>query len=164
MSTLNDLLLGTGALAVTEVASGWAVSQVAWNIAASVTWTLSWAVSTVAPYFTSPLAPLAVAAGSLWDWSWKMKEKWFLWVTEKTALNYGIVASVLGAAGVLNPIGAWTALAVGAGMFGVRHLAGAWSSIAADPAGKLGSAISAPFRWIGWLANTIRGKWSPATA
>jgi hypothetical protein len=158
MSTLNELFLGAGALAVTEVASGWAVSQVAWNIAASVTWTLSWAASTVAPFFIWPLAPLAVAAGSIYDGSGKMAERWLLWVTEKTALNYGVVASVLGAMGVLNPIWASTALAVWAGMFGLRHLAGAWSSIAADPAGNLWSAISAPFRWIGWIANTIRGK------
>jgi hypothetical protein len=168
MSVGKHALLGGLWLWVVEAASGWIwnglVTSTATNVAASVNWALTWAASQVTPYLAGPLAPFAVAAGSLWNWSWEYAERWLYGMTEKTALNYGIVWG-LGTAAWL-----WAAPAIGTAltMWGVlwagKHLYQAGIEFWADPLGNIWSAISAPFRWTWSALNSLRGRWAATTA
>lgn len=164
MSVGKNILLWGAGLWVMEAASGGLgngiVSSTAANVASSVNWALTGAAGNVTPFFAGPLAPFATGVWSIWNGSGQYAERGIIWVTEKTALNYGVVWGLATAAGVMAAPWVWTALTVGAGLWAGKHLYRAGKEFVEDPIGNIGSGLAAPFRWTGNVFSSLRGRWA----
>jgi len=167
MSVGKHWLLAWAGLGVVEAASWWLgnglVTSTAWNIATSINWVVTGTASTTAPYLTGPLAPFATWAWSLWNWSEQYAERGVMGMTEKTALNYGVVGGLGTAAGLMAAPWVGTALTVWAGLWTGKHLLAAGKEFAEDPLGNIWSLASAPFKWVWSGLNSLRWRWAPAT-